>query len=177
VSDVELNNRTGFKVLHCCEEPWPYLKRVYCLTSGWIHKVASCPNSFKLHHLHDLVEDNLEELVDLWVVTWYCFSPCKFDLVELYIMLNFKVLLILQHGRRVDAITEVQVGFKLFCNLVTNTRDKFSTKSRVVRELWYKLNRILVNTATLATDSKLEVIVVAQKRDSLAMVSFARFCW
>lgn len=178
VSDVELNNRTSFKVLHCSEETWPYLKRVYCLTAGWIHKVTSCSHSFELHHLHDLVEDNLEKLVDLWVVTWYCFSPCKLDLVELSVVLYFKVeCIILEHVRRVDAITKVQVGFKLLSNLITNARDKFSAKLRVVRKFWDKLDSILVDAAALATDSELEVIVVAQQRDSLAMVSFARLCW
>jgi len=107
VSNIELDDRTIIKILKGSEEARPDLKRVQTSFTSWVYKVATSSNSLKLHHTHDGIEDDLEELIDLRVRAGNSFGPSEFDLVFLAILLNCAFNRILIHLRRVDAVTEV----------------------------------------------------------------------
>jgi len=77
-----------------------------CPTS-WIDKVSSCSNSLKLHHAHDGVENDLEELINLRICARDGFGPSKDDLILLTIVLDLAFNRVLLHLRRVDTVAKV----------------------------------------------------------------------
>lgn len=105
--DVQLNDRPLVQILQSGEEARPDPQGVDFLLSSWVDKISTCSDSLKLHHAHNGVEDDLEELVELRILAVDSFGPGENDVVVLAIVLNLALNRVLLHLRRVDTVTKV----------------------------------------------------------------------